>query len=59
MMYRKLPDQLHQWHHHASCPEWPESGYMEHENPEEKLICVYCDLVTKLEANSTDSQFEK
>ena len=51
MRYRKLPGRIHQqWHNQPSCPEWPESGYMEHAKPKAKVICLHCASLTKLEA---------
>jgi hypothetical protein len=53
MEYRKLPGRLHEWHNNPQCPDWPESGYLEHERtPEDHEICSKCIELTEAEAKS-------
>jgi hypothetical protein len=48
--FRKLPGRIHQWHNHPLCPEWPASGFVEHEaNPEKIDICPTCASMNELE----------
>jgi hypothetical protein len=50
LRYRKLAGPLHQWHNTPFCPEWPTSGYTEHEDtPAEKDICPKCESINCLE----------
>ncbi len=58
MKYRKLPGNLHQWHNQPPCPEWPDSGFMEHDAPEEKTICSNCASITKLGAKAAEPSKE-
>jgi hypothetical protein len=49
LRYRKLAGRLHQWHDTPHCPEWPTSGFVEHEAPAEKDICPKCISFNALE----------
>jgi hypothetical protein len=50
LRYRKLPGPIHHWHNTPFCPEWPTSGYSEHEGtPAEKDICPNCNSFNALE----------
>jgi hypothetical protein len=59
MKYRKLPGRVYQWHNHPSCPEWPEAGYLERENPAKKVICLHCASITKLGTKTTKPEPDK
>jgi hypothetical protein len=49
--YRKLPDPIHKWHYSPLCPDWPTSGFFEHEDvPPQREICPRCISIDALEA---------
>lgn len=60
MKYRKLPEQIHPWHHHASCPELPTEGFIEHETtPPENAICPVCITLAKIDNEIARREFNK
>lgn len=60
MKYRKLPGRIHPWHHHASCPELPTEGFVEHETtPPETVICPESITLAKIDDEIARREFNK
>ena len=59
MKYRTIPGRIHQWHNQPSCLNWPHSGYMEHDIPEEKQICQNCPSITNFKTAAAKEKTDK